>query len=203
MYCEYCTSTKQKTSLFFPGTSRMKKSVLVEHVKTQAHMCAIVGQNQLIHSDLEEDEKGLLNTFKAVLFLARQDMAIIKFDSLCSLIYDCNGEMIKSYRNTHSASEMLHCLATVHLDTLLQHVRNSPFFSIVIDESTDVAVNKQLIMYVRYIEPAGPVTSFATILQLEEGSALAIYVAICNQLKVWNVNLGKLVGFASDGAHHK
>ena len=88
----------------------------------------------------------------------------------------------------------------VHLDTLLQHVHNSPFFSIVIDESTDVAVNKQLIMYVRYIEPAGPVTSFATILQLEEGSALAIYVAICNQLKVWNVDLGKLVGFASDGA---
>ena len=41
MYCELCTSTKQKSALFCPGTMRMKKSVLLGHSKTQAHACGV------------------------------------------------------------------------------------------------------------------------------------------------------------------
>ena len=71
---------------------------------------------------------------------------------------------------------------------------------VLIDESTDVAVTKQLIMYVRFLMPTGPVTHFGAILQLQEGTSQVIHKAICDKLKSWNVNKGSLVGFASDGA---
>ena len=47
---------------------------------------------------------------------------------------------------------------------------------------------------------SGPATHFVCILQLDDGSALTIYTAICDRLKEWNIHLNKLVGFASDGA---
>ena len=50
MYCELCTSTQQKTSLFFPGTTHMKKSVLVEHEKTQAYKRAVHKQKPILCS---------------------------------------------------------------------------------------------------------------------------------------------------------
>ena len=67
MYCELCTSTKQKSALFYPGTMRMKKSVLLEHSKTQAHVRAVVGHKS---TGITEEDNGLFNVFRAILFLA-------------------------------------------------------------------------------------------------------------------------------------
>ena len=145
MYCEVCTITKQKSSLFYPGTSRIKKSVLVDHAKTRAHIDAVSKQSR--HScDTDDGENGLLNLFKAILFLAREDVALHKLNSLCSLICTCGADMVTAYRNAHSSSEMLACLTKVHLDALLQSVHGSGYFSILIDELTDVSLSKQLCM---------------------------------------------------------
>lgn len=47
--------------------------------------------------------------------------------------------------------EMLQVLADVTRHGILSQMRNSPYFSILIDETTDVAVEKQLIIFGRYI----------------------------------------------------
>ena len=133
--------------------------------------------------------------FKAILFLARKDVALHKLNSLCSLIYTCGADMVTAYRNAHSSSEMLACLTKVSLDGLLQSVHGSGYFSILIDESTDVSLSKQSIMYVRFITPTGPVTQFLCILELDDGSAVTIYKAVCDKLKVMNLDLKNLIGF--------
>ena len=166
MYCLCCTKTWQKSSLVYPGTNRIKKSVLVEHTRTQAHQRAIhlLAENEstaavISHSSYNIDaNKGLVNMFRV---LGQEDIAVIKFDHLCSLIETCGGTVLPSYRNSHSGNEMLQCLADMHSNHLVSSLSNSPFFSILIDESTDVTSSKQLILYVRFLESSGSVTRFA------------------------------------------
>ena len=55
---------------------------------------------------------------------------------------------------------MATCLAEVLRGQLTEKVIASPFFSILIDESTNIAVHKQLITYVSYIGPDGPSVDF-------------------------------------------
>lgn len=47
--------------------------------------------------------------------------------------------------------EMVQVLANVPRNRVLGHLRESPFFSLLIDETTDVAVTKQLIFFARYL----------------------------------------------------
>ena len=58
--------------------------------------------------------------------------------------------ILSNYRNNHSAAEMAACLAEVLRAELVKEVNVSPFFSILIDESNDIAIHKQLITYVSY-----------------------------------------------------
>ena len=49
-------------------------------------------------------------------------------------------------------AELLEGLADHIKENILDELRNSPFFSLLLDESTDVAVEKQLIIYGRYLD---------------------------------------------------
>ena len=206
MYCHWCTKTKQKSSMALPGTSRMKKCVLSEHDKTKAHKAAVEAmkhENRTAHlmlRELERNDQGLINMFRSMLYLAREDLAILKFNTLCGLVQSCGAPMLNSYRNSHSGSEMLKCLASVVRSDLFKCARNSPFLAILIDESTDVSVHKQLIVYLRYIGSSGPVTQFASLLQLEDGTAATIYTTIHRKLLEHEIDIHHVVGFASDGA---
>ena len=76
MYCLICTKTKQKTILFFPGTTRMKKSVLVEHAKTQAHKQAIIAQKQRDITAVQL-KKELESNDRVAFILLRQSFPMI------------------------------------------------------------------------------------------------------------------------------
>ena len=78
MYCLICTKTKQKTILFFPGTTRMKKSVLVEHAKTQAHKQAIIAQKQRDITAVQL-KKELESNDRVAFILLRQSFPIVFF----------------------------------------------------------------------------------------------------------------------------
>ena len=128
---------------------------------------------------------------KAILFFGSWGYGFTH--ALCSLIQSCGSDKVASYRNVH---EIIQYLAKAHLNGLLLGVCNSCFFSILIDEATDAALSKQLIMYIRFMTPSGPVTC---ILEMDDGTVLTIYTAICNKLKVSNLDLG----FVSDSTSRR
>ena len=138
-------------------SSPVQSTVQVLHTP---HARAVVGHKS---TGITEEDNGLFNVFWAISFLAREDLAILKLDALCSLIQVCGADML-TYGNACSGNEMLHCLATVRLNCIIQSVQESPYFSILIDESTNVAATKQLIMYLRYMTSSGPATHFVCIL---------------------------------------
>ena len=69
-----------------------------------------------------------------------------------------------------------------------------------IDESTDVAVMKQLVLVIRYLTDTGASTSFVHIGDIIDGTAATIHTSIVKHLDDKGIPLHSLCAFDSDGA---
>ena len=65
------------------------------------------------------------------------------------------------------------------------------------DESNDVAVNKNLMLYIKYLKKNKP---FLKLLKLEVADANGIYEAIRVYMNEKKISPAKIVTFTSDGA---
>lgn len=83
----------------------------------------------------------------------------------------------------------------------LKHFLTSPVFSILIDETTDISVINEMVIYTRFITSDAQVcTVFLKIVELSNGSAETIEAALMTYLEEKSIPLSRLVGFGSDGA---
>lgn len=88
--------------------------------------------------------------------------------------------------------EVVEALGKVVHDDILQKVKAPPFFAILADETTDIAVLEQLILYVRYVLDKGIKCSFLGTFELSNCKAQTITDKICS--------LPMMCGFGSHGA---
>ena len=73
---------------------------------------------------------------------------------------------------------MLQCLSLVIEERILSDMQSSDFFSLMTDESTDIAVLKQLVLVRRYLTEGGVKTSFLHIEDIINDRAETIEGAI-------------------------
>ena len=108
--------------------------------------------------------------------------------------------------NAHYTSEcfkqeLVEALAETVAKPIQESLRKSPFFSICIDETTDVSVIKQLVVYCRYLVNAKVHSSFISILELPHSTAHTIVEAVCKLCEDLNLDVhNRLCGLGSDGA---
>lgn len=89
------------------------------------------------------------------------------------------------------------------INTLKDH-----FFSVYIDETTDVSTKKQLAVMVSYSDKCETKVDVIDIVDCPDGTALSLYTQLINTLKENNVPLENWIGFCADttatmmGQHH-
>ena len=85
---------------------------------------------------------------------------------------------------------------------VLDRVRDSRFFGIMIDESTDISVTGHLVVFASFVEEGLPLCVFLGLLHIEEGKkdACIIFETLTKSMKEWELDFDKCVGFGSDGA---
>ena len=66
-------------------------------------------------------------------------------------------------------------LAHVIRSTVYERISKSPAFSVLIDETTDVATISQLIIYFRHLDEGKPKTSYGGIIEVPNGRAQTIF----------------------------
>ena len=127
-----------------------------------------------------------------------QAMKFMGCDKLCHLHH---GENAK-YTSHRITQEFLNVLGDRIERAQLEYMLKSPFYSIMIDESTDISVICEMVIYARYIDSstAAVKTSFLKIVELVNGSADTIEKALLAYLEDHSIPLSGLVGFGSDGA---
>ena len=83
----------------------------------------------------------------------------------------------------------------------LQRLLSDSCYLIMIDETTDTSIIKEMVIYTRYISPEAEVcTSFLAIVELPNGTSETVEKALTNYLESNNIPLSSLVGFGTDGA---
>ena len=99
-----------------------------------------------------------------------------------------------------AAWQFVEALNEVVENDIIQDLQVCSFYSLMADESTDISVSKNLILYVRYIKSCKSLTRYLKLITLTQGDAETIYTAISHLLRDNNIDKRKLVGWASDGA---
>ncbi|MCO5592453.1 hypothetical protein L7F22_046455 [Adiantum nelumboides] len=103
--------------------------------------------------------------------------------------------MTSLYNDDKACTKIIQCLAKSIMDETLAKVRQSPWFGVMVDESTDIAIHHHMVVYITYLEKGCvPCTSFYGMIRTHDSSAQGIYATLMQ-----NLDITKLIAFGSDG----
>ena len=228
MYCKLChkfnTRNRQNQSVVWNKEpcvtirkdmlSRHERSVMHREALEQERACKMVrargGIKEALDKQVTLQRQALIAAMKCLYWLCKQEIAhTTNYEPLLSLVKNLGCTHLSALNvggNAHYTSEciiqeLVITLAQQIEDSQLHALRTSPFYGLMIDESTDVSITKQLVLYGRYISELGePCSTFLRIVDLMNGTAECIEEAIRAYLVEKELPTNKMMGFGSDGA---
>jgi hypothetical protein len=166
-----------------------------------------------IESNLQtmvDREKGrILTVMKLLYFVVNNDQPLLAYVDQCKLhVHLATPNMPSSfeylsYANVTSAMEFLDAISQNLYLRLIEEVKSSPVYSILIDESTDRTCEPHLIVYVCYMTGGGSGSTcvqFVELMPLSRGTGEVMFQSIKELLERFGFDLLKLVAITTDGA---
>lgn len=135
-------------------------------------------------------KKAFIGHLKCMHFLAKQEIAhTTNFTPLVNLAKSLGatylGEIAlgqnQKYTSECFKQEIVLAMGEAVLEPIKEEIQSSPAFSLLIDETTDVSIIKQMIVYGRYISNGETKTKFLGIVELSDGRAVTIIDALLRQ----------------------
>jgi hypothetical protein len=210
VFCKTCREGGGKFVYASEGSTNVKISALQYHSKCNEHKklsyAKHVGKKALEKCVAKANnacDEAVMSLFKAVYFLGKESIPCAKFASLCELLVSCKTPITeKLYHNEKACVEMMFAISTILQRQILDRIRDSRFFGIMIDESTDISVLGHLVIFATFLEGGVVTTSFLGLLWIVDGqkSSSVIFNLLIGALKSWGLDMSKCVGFGSDGA---
>ncbi|MCO5546617.1 hypothetical protein L7F22_000047 [Adiantum nelumboides] len=210
MFCSICKEDKNSKSEFGSlGAINIQHSALVNHCTSKNHKllawASHSGKKTLnlgVSKQFDVVEDSMKNLFRVSYFVAKNDLAYAKYVPTLELLRVCNAPSIPSnmYNNDKSCASFVHYIGKALELEYLTHVRQSPFFGILIDESIDISIEEHMIVYVSYIKDSEPKMSFLDLLEVTDRTSRGLFVSLRKLLIDFGLDEQKLVSFGSDGA---
>ena len=196
----------------FKTTTLNRHADSVDH-KESVEADQLRGQLQKsVDKVMSDQESAVVVAIKAAYFLAQEGMPISKHGNILDFLSESNCPHVEhlkctktvTYESDKAGAEMISSIASVIRKKVDCLMINSPYISFLLDESTDIATHKKLVVYARVIdmETFTPSTHFVTNMKVESATGVAIY----NELKyVMNqqsrvIPPSKVLGLGTDGA---
>ena len=145
---------------FTNGVKRFKSDGITIHSLSDNHREAIdrhISSKTLIKKVSNMFDKAL-NDFKRiiniVLFITKQRIAMSKFPTFCEFLKEMNVILTNNnlYQTRYGYVEILKTISEVILKEQIKRIKNSKQYSIIIDESTDMSSQKELLIYIKYYD---------------------------------------------------
>ena len=168
-------------------------------------------KSYFVEKEREKWYKVYEKIFHAAHWLAKEEIGVIKFKSILTLLESVGVEDIEIYEtcSSHIVREMVIMLSDLLKEKLISNTEKAGMYALIIDEVTDISNMQQLLTFVKYhiIDTREPKTKFLHTADLlsesEEANADAKSIfeslknLIQNQLQL---DLAHLKAFVSDGA---
>jgi hypothetical protein len=170
--CLWCVKFKGDTPFAREGSSTIQLSGLNVHASSEAHKHSI----QLLDYELRQpclpitkhielmldvEKSRIISVMETMYFVAIKDLPLEMYKDLCDLhMYKGTPNMsltneYSSYTNITSSKEFLLATKEVYWEKLKAKFFSSPFYSILVDESTDKTMEQHLIVYITYLMDGG------------------------------------------------
>ena len=190
-----------------PCTTITRQS-LVRHSQSECHVTATKMEAALVSSRkdggiekafdrvISAERRAFIGGLKCMYFLNRREIVhtthflpLVELSKSLRATYleDMNIGQNAKYTSERFMQESIQALAEVISQDIVKLLQASPFFSLCIDETTDVSTTKQLIIYGRYLVEGEVKTSFLQISELIDGTAKTIVSKVC-QIYNWIFN---------------
>ena len=218
--CLWCVKFKGDTPFAREGSSTIQLSGLNVHASSEAHKRSIqlseyesrqpcLPIQKHIELMLDVEKSRIISAMETMYFVAVRDLPLELYKDLCDLHrYKETPNMpltneYSSYVNITSGKEFLTAAKEVYWEKLKEEICSSPFYSILVDESTDKTMEQHLIVYITYLMDGGRgscMTKFIQLLKIKNSTAQSMYEALSGLLSEMKLSKHKMVGFGSDGA---
>ena len=155
------------------------------------------------HSSLDKDRMKAELLFTC--FQAEHNIAMLAADHAGPLFRAMfpGSDVARVYAcaRTKATALVNHALAPEFHDPVVECMQTQSF-SLLMDETTDISVEKQACLMVRYFDDgvSSVVTKFYQMVTVNTANAQNLYDAVRTQFETDNVSFSNLLGFGSDGA---
>ena len=149
-----------------------------------------------------------------MIYLESNDSSRLKFKN-CFIFYENNLhflqgckplELLKQhervkYHSHESVDEMIEIISGMIEHDLIEKYKSAEYYSLEIDETTDIAVCQNMMIYIRGVCNGRVESHFLTIEKLEHGcTAQALFDKVCEILARKGLPRDKLIALGTDGA---
>lgn len=162
----------------------------------------------------DEEREKLRLKFATAYFVACENLPFNKYSKICELQAHNGVDLGTSYLNDTSGKEIIHYIAQSERQNLKQKIVNTPFFSLLVDGSTDkAAIDNELLLVVwcdinGTDERVHTRMDYLTIVRPESVSGEGLFNVLKRALNFLDVGIEdinpddckKLVGIGTDGA---
>lgn len=182
VYCRACIEKKKNTNLAKgkPMSDSWQRCQLVQHRNGDKHKdatkeaiedrkAAEALRNSRL-SMLSKLQTSLAVIIRFVYWLCIESIAMIKLSSLYDMVQSLSiasemfKDMPKNYVNHARCREFVMALSAALKGRIWQDILNSPYVSILIDESTDISTSENLIIYFIYEKNGRAQASYVALL---------------------------------------
>ena len=130
-----------------------------------------------------------------------------KYGSLVDAVQYMGCDYIKNLNHAENAKnkcqriigEFLKVMGTQIEKKQLKDVVSSAFYSLMIDETTDVSVLNEMVIYGRYVQNGKVATTFLKICELCNGTADTIEMTLLGYMEENSLTMSKMMGLGTDG----
>ena len=228
MLCRTCkrhkTENKYNKSRVWSGTpcTCIRKDSVRRHSQSLQHKDGVEkelareqssrdgGLQQAFQTQLSLNKAAVKSAMQCLYWLVKEEIPhTTNYPSLLNAVEFMGCTQLKHLQCSENAKYTSRRITTEFLQVMGEQVEQeklndllaSPVFSILIDETTDIAVINEMAIYARFIDSDAHVrTVFLKIVELANGCAETIEAALMAYLEEQSIPLSRLVGFGSDGA---
>lgn len=209
MFCDICRKANVSNG-FVRGCTTMQKSALNDHKRSHSHIEAsrVVNQSAAMVKHVEQSQvacnEALKTQLKVVLHMANTNTPSHLYPNLIHLLQSAGCPNLNSahtYTHHDTVSQMEEAIAMTIKSDIDDRIASSRYVGLVVDETTNITVEKMLIIYLTLQRKGEPETVFIGNHVINSGTAECIIEKIKDVLSGRGVVMARVVGLGSDGAN--
>ena len=183
----------RKNNSFLYGCSSFRKTSLESHAKSVQHVNFATRKknenseepfrNKILTAFSEAEKSSLMILFRNAFAVLKRGKPWTDYEFLCELDIVKGLDIGKTYLNRNSGMQFGRAICTNILNEMSQDFLKANFFSIIIDEATDVSHSEQVVLYVRFSKHGQIKTKFCGIFTVTRANARQITDGVLKSLK--------------------